>query len=93
MLKSIFQMRYVIIGRIRNKLYFFSFLIFMDALFYELLRVSIGKARELTRIPTLKEWALLYNMSEKQALIGVSFYAILKLPTYQMASVSVPLKM
>ena len=42
-------------------------------LFFELLRVSLGTQKSLTRIPTDMEWADLFEMAMKQSLSGVMF--------------------
>lgn len=43
----------------------------MNQLFYELIRVAIGAASELSRVPSADEWQMLYDLSEKQALVGI----------------------
>lgn len=48
----------------------------MKALFYELIRVSIGYQSSLSYIPNVQEWDKLYKMAEKQALIGICFMGI-----------------
>lgn len=45
----------------------------IDKLFFELICVSIGTQKSLSRIPTEREWAKLYKMAEKQSLLGVCF--------------------
>ena len=51
----------------------------MNELFYELVRVALGNADELTHIPSEKEWKLLYEMAMKQSLVGVCFAAVQKI--------------
>lgn len=51
----------------------------IEQLFYELLQVAISNRRELSCIPTKYEWQELFNMSKKQSLVGISFYAVRKL--------------
>lgn len=48
-------------------------------LFFELLLVAIGVRRCLSHTPSAKEWLVLYNMSEKQAIVGVCFSAVKRL--------------
>lgn len=45
----------------------------MEALFLELIRVSIGEAVCLSHTPSAEEWEVMYAMAEKQALVGVCF--------------------
>lgn len=45
----------------------------IDKLFFELICVSIGTQKSLSRIPKEREWANLYKMAEKQSLLGVCF--------------------
>ena len=51
----------------------------MDKLFYELIRVAIGTSSELSHVPSLKEWQDLYELSEKQAVVGICLCGIQKL--------------
>ena len=48
----------------------------MNELFFELIRVSIGTQDRLSRIPSKAEWEELYDMAEKQSLVGVCFYGL-----------------
>lgn len=52
-------------------------------LFFELLQISLGHLTELSHIPSEKEWRELFILSKKQALIGVSYVAVEKLPVQQ----------
>lgn len=45
--------------------------------------ISIGKRSAFTRVPSDVEWRMLYKEAEKQALIGVCFEAIERLPKEQ----------
>ncbi len=45
----------------------------MNSLFYQLIRVAIGTQSNLSRLPSNKEWKVLYEMAHKQSLIGVCF--------------------
>ena len=48
-------------------------------LFFELIRVSIGRQERLSHTPTEMEWRELYALAEKQALIGVCFTGVQRL--------------
>lgn len=48
-------------------------------LFFDLLKVSIGESLCLSYTPNDKEWNLLYQMAEKQSLIGLTFAGVQKL--------------
>lgn len=52
-------------------------------LFFELIQVSIGKSEALSRVPSAEEWHKLYALAVKQALVGVCFYGIQRLPKEQ----------
>jgi hypothetical protein len=43
----------------------------MDSLFFELIRVSLGIQKSLSRVPTTKEWENLFELSTKQTLVGI----------------------
>lgn len=51
--------------------------------FFELIQVSIGKSEALSRVPSAEEWHKLYALAVKQALVGVCFYGIQRLPKEQ----------
>lgn len=51
----------------------------INCLFFDLLRITVGSADGLSRIPTEKEWKALYNMAKKQSLVGVCFAALQRL--------------
>lgn len=42
-------------------------------MFYELIRVSIGTQESLSQLPSEAEWVELFEMTEKQSLVGVCF--------------------
>ena len=48
----------------------------MYSLFFELLRVSIGTQSRLSRLPQTREWKKLYELAERQALLGVCFVGL-----------------
>ena len=52
-------------------------------LFAELIRVSIGNQECLSCEPSTAEWNALYGMAVKQAVAGVCFYGIQRLPKEQ----------
>ena len=52
-------------------------------LFFELIQVSIGHRKSLSRVPSTAEWNMLYGLSVKQAVAGVCFYGIQRLPKEQ----------
>lgn len=51
----------------------------IENLFFELIRVAIGTQNTLSRLPSSADWVQLYNMAQKQSLIGVCFAALQKL--------------
>lgn len=51
----------------------------MNPLFFELIRVALHRQDSLSHVPSAKEWMVLYHIAEKQALLGVCFYAIRRL--------------
>lgn len=51
--------------------------------FFQLLRIVCGKANALSATPSVEEWMSIFVMSEQQALMGVVFSAIEKLPSQQ----------
>ena len=52
-------------------------------LFFELIQVSIGKLDALSREPSTAEWNALYGMAVKQAVAGVCFCGVQRLPKVQ----------
>lgn len=48
----------------------------MDQLFFELIRISIGNASCFSHSPSEKEWESLYEMSRRQALLGICFVGV-----------------
>lgn len=62
-------------------------------LFFELIQVSVNSSYRLTKVPSAQDWQLLYNLAEKQALLGVCFYGIKKLPLEQTVNLPLKLKM
>lgn len=64
----------------------------MQELFIELLQVSLGARDKLSRTPSLAEWIVLFNESQKQAIVGVLINGIEKLPDSQRPSQEVILQ-
>ena len=50
----------------------------MGELFFELIRVAIGRQVCLSRTPSAKEWKRLFKMAERQRLLGICFYGVKK---------------
>lgn len=48
----------------------------MSSLFFELIRVSIGRQTHLSRTSSVDEWWGLYATAEKQALLGICFLGL-----------------
>lgn len=55
----------------------------MQDLFFQLIKVAIGHRSSLSRVPSAKEWRALYGLSVKQAVAGVCFYGLQRLPKEQ----------
>lgn len=51
----------------------------MNELFFELIRVALGKQKCLSRNPSAKEWKRLFKMAEWQRLLGICFYGVKKI--------------
>lgn len=45
----------------------------IEKIFFELLQVAVGNRKSLSRVPSATEWALLFDMSKKQALVAIAF--------------------
>lgn len=52
-------------------------------LYFELIKVALGNKKELSKAPSTKEWHCIYEESEKQAIAGVVFEGVQKLPKEQ----------
>lgn len=55
----------------------------IEELFFQLIRVAIGKDRCLSHTPSAAEWKLLYDMAKKQSLVGICFAGVQKLVVQQ----------
>jgi len=62
----------------------------MQQLFFELIRVALGNKELLERVPTEKEWAMLFNMACKQSLAGIVLEGVNRL-SEKMPSVKPPI--
>lgn len=52
-------------------------------LFIEVLQVAIGQRRCISKVLTVEEWRLMYELFKKHALLGIGYVAIQKLPKEQ----------
>lgn len=52
-------------------------------LFFELLQIALGHMAKLSRVPTEEEWKDIYGMACKQAIVGVMFTGVERLPQQQ----------
>ena len=53
------------------------------SLYFELIQVAIGRRSSLSRTPSSAEWTSLYELSMKQAVAGVCFCGVQRLPKEQ----------
>lgn len=51
----------------------------MEQLFCELVQVALGHREQLGHVPSEQEWTELFMFSQKQAVVGVAFFALEKL--------------
>lgn len=51
----------------------------IEELFFELIKVSIGKRDCLSHTPSANEWSNLYDLAKKQSLVGVCFVGVQQL--------------
>lgn len=51
---------------------------------YELIQIALGNRNQLSRIPTAKEWYAIFVEASQQAVVGITFVGIEKLPKEQM---------
>ncbi|MGN0282527.1 MAG: nucleotidyltransferase family protein [Prevotella sp.] len=65
----------------------------MNRLFFELIQVAIGRRDSLSHVPSADDWSALYSLSVKQAVAGVCFYGVQRLPKEQVVTMPMPLKM
>lgn len=62
-------------------------------LFFELIQVAICHRDSLSRVPSTAEWSKLYGLSVKQAVAGVCFCGVQRLPKEQLVEMPVRLKL
>ena len=62
-------------------------------LFFQLIQVAIGRRDSLSRVPSAKEWCALYGLSVMQAVSGVCFCGVQRLPKEQKACLHESLRM
>jgi len=48
--------------------------------FFELLQIAIGRRMEFSQAPTEEEWRGLFQLAKKQAMVGIAFLGVEKLP-------------
>lgn len=56
----------------------------INSLFFELLQVALDKRESLSECPTSEDWDDIYEIAKMQALVGVCFYAVERLPQEQL---------
>lgn len=59
----------------------------MQKLFLNLIKVAIGVRHDISKPVSADEWQILYDMVQKQALLGVCFYGVQKLRKKKSTSV------
>lgn len=64
----------------------------IEQLFFELLQISLENREKFSENPSAKDWAALYEMAEWQAVVGVFFKGIERLPAIQMPPVAIKLR-
>lgn len=52
-------------------------------LFFELIRVSLGRGDRLSMVPSASEWQYLYELSIQHALAGICYQGVVRLPSEQ----------
>ena len=65
----------------------------MQDYFFELIQVAICHRDSLSRVPSTAEWSMLYSLSVKQAVAGVCFCGVQRLPKEQLVEMPVRLKL
>ena len=55
--------------------------------------MTIGRRNSLSRVPTSEDWSILYNISVKQAVAGVCFCGLQRLPANQVSELPKSLMM
>ena len=65
----------------------------LNTIFFELIQVAIGHRNALSRVPSAEEWSKLYGLSAKQAVAGVCFCGLQRLPAEQLSELPISLMM
>lgn len=65
---------------------------YINELFIELLRMSLGTCEKMSRVPSAYEWEQLLVKAEEQAIVGVMLSGIEKLPPEQMPPLELKLQ-
>lgn len=65
----------------------------INNLFFELIQVAISRRNALSRVPSADEWQALYAIAVKQAVAGVCFCGVQRLPKEQLVEMPVQLKL
>ena len=65
----------------------------MRKLFFEFIQVALCNRDALSRVPSAEEWQALYAIAVKQAVAGVTFLGLQRLPKEQLVEMPVPMKM
>ena len=64
----------------------------MKKLVIELLQVSLGNREQLSRTPSDAEWICLFQVAQKQAIVGVLLGGLERLPKEQLPSQNILLQ-
>lgn len=51
-----------------------------EVLFFQLLQVALGNRSILSEIPSRETWTDIFNIAQKQALLGITFHGIERMP-------------
>ena len=54
-----------------------------EELFLQLLQIAIGKRQQLSEKPSPKKWWSIYELANEQAVTGIAFWGVQKLPEVQ----------
>ena len=56
----------------------------VEELFFQLIQVAIGTRTILSAVPTAEEWVEIYETAKKQAVVGICFAGVERLPKEQL---------
>ena len=65
----------------------------LNTIFFELIQIAIGRRDSLSRVPSAEDWGKLYSLSAKQAVAGVCFCGLQRLPAEQLSELPKSLMM